>query len=201
MRKNPIVLLGAVAAIMVVCVYAGAQADRARQARPTAVAVVDVSEVFNALDEKPTIDAGRDKLMREMKAKKDRREEELIQIREDRNLLQPGPAFQEKQSELELKVIELTALKEFQKRRLISERALQTERIYSKIVDAIGAIAQAEGYDVVLFKERPVDFRAADPQQIDTLVALRKVLWSKPELDITAQVTDKMNNDFNNAPE
>ena len=201
MRKNPIVLLGAIAAIMVVCVYAGAQADRARQARPCAIAVVDVSAVFNALDEKPTIDAARDKLRREMKAENDRRVQEINQLKEDRDLLQPGPAFQEKQRELELAAIELQALQEYQKRRLISERALQTERIYSKITDALGAIAQAEGYDVVLFKERPIDFRAANPQQIDALVALRKVLWSKPDLDITAQVTDKMNNDFNNAPE
>jgi len=61
--------------------------------------------------------------------------------------------------------------------------------------------AQANEYDLVLYKEADVNFRNATSGQVDALIALRKVIWSKDSMDMTDSVIAKMNNDFNNAVE
>ena len=76
---------------------------------------------------------------------------------------------------------------------------MQIEQLYRKTLDAIGRVAKDSGYDVVLFKEKAPDFTNANAQQISTMIQVRKLLWSSDDIDITQQITQRMNNEFENA--
>lgn len=199
MSRLKLTNVAVIAAALLMTLWAGAQATSMLSARPTAIATVDVGRIYNALEEKKQIDAELKTLQNQIEQDDAARVETLRQLDADLKVVVPdSPAFKQKRSELEFKVIETEAWRELKKRQLGSEQAIQKEKLYRKIVAAVGDVATNSGYDAVLYRERDVDFKGANSQQIDALIALRKVLWCKDELDITDLVTQKMNNDYAN---
>lgn len=193
-QRPPIV---AVFAAAMLAVWAGgAQA----QAKPTAIAVVNIEKVFGSLKEREAIEAdGRqegDQLQQEQATRR-------AAISEDQNrldLLPPGSeAYKKAEAELQQKVISLQVWGQFHQNRLARERAVLTEKLYRKTLETIGRVATENGYDIVLFKEQAPNFEGVNPQQLPTILQLRKVLWSKDEIDLTEQVTTRMNNEFDAA--
>ena len=181
---------------------AGATAQNALKAKPTAVAVVDIAGIYNALGQKQVLAAESEQMVTRAEKEHELKIEHLKQLQADLELMQPGDAaYNKKRYELQLEAVQIKAWREFQKQRIAHEEAIRKEQLYRQILDAIGAFAQTNGYDMVLYKERTVNFAGANQSQVDALIALRKVLWSREELDITDAVTAKMNNDFNNVME
>lgn len=179
--------------------WVGARAGNALNGRPTAVGVADVQLVFESLKEKMQIEADLKTRLESLNTDEQNRKQELQELKSDLEILAPDtPAYDEKQNKLEQNAIELQAWRTFQTQKLNHERGLQIERLYRKMLDAIGRIGQQEGYDVILFKEKPADFRGAKPEALNTLIQVRKVLWSTDDLDMTDQVIQLMNNEFNN---
>ncbi len=193
--------LGTVAVLLALLVISGvvlAQAAAAR-GRPTAVAVVDVQRVFESLSEKTQSEADLQTKADRVKAEQQERQRKLEQMQKDMEVLTPGTdAYNTKQDELERQAVELQAWSQFQTNKLNRERSIQIEALYRKIVDSIERFAKASGHDLVIFKEGNIDFRNANPQQLAALIQVRKVLWSAPDLDITDQITQRMNNEFKN---
>jgi len=179
--------------------FVAANAGYVLRGQPTAVAVVDIQVVFESLKEKMQIEADLKGRLEELNLDEQDRKKTLQELRSDLDILAPDtPAFNEKQSQLEQKAIELQAWRTFQTQKLNHERGLQIERLYRKSLDAIGRVSKQNGYDIALFKEKPADFRGAKPEALNTLIQVRKVLWSSPELDLTDQVVQMMNNEFSN---
>lgn len=197
--KNAKITLAVVAGLGL-AVAMGANAGSLLKGRPTAVAVADVQTVFESLKEKMQIEADLKTRLEQLNQEEQKQKTDLQSLKSDLEILAPGtPAFNEKQDQLEQKAIELQSWINFQTQKLNRERGMQIERLYRKMVEAIGRVAQQGGYDAVLFKERPVDFTGAKPEALNTLIQVRKVLWSADELDITDQVTQMMNNEFTNS--
>ena len=201
MYRNPIVFVIVTAAIVTLLGLADTAADRL-VAKPTAIAVLSVADAYNALDEKVVVDAALATMGAQIKKEEETRVDELKQLQKDLEVLQPGgAAFRQKQERLQLLAFELKAWREFQQQRIVHEQALRKEQLYRKIMAAVGAFAEDIGYDLVLYQEREINFRGANSGQVDALIALRKVLWVKKELDITDAIVAKMNNDFVNVVE
>jgi len=193
-RKSLIVTA---AAAVVLMVWAGVYAADALQAKPTAVAVVNIEEVFNQLKEKQAIEANMraqgDQLQAEEKALK----EKIGKLQEALKLLPPGgPGHAQKQEELEKSVLEYRVWGEYQQQKQQRERAVQIEGLYNKTIETIGQIATESGYDMVLFQEPKPQFQGNNLQQIMAQLSLRKVLWAKDSIDISNTVTTRMNNEF-----
>jgi len=179
--------------------WVGANARSLMAGRPTSVAVVDVQLVFESLKEKVQIEADLKGRLEQLNQDEQDRKRELEELKSDLEILAPDtPAYNEKQAKLEQSAIELQAWRTFQTQKLNRERGLQIERLYRKLLDAIGRISQQNGYDLVLFKEKPVDFRGTKPEALNTLIQVRKVLWSSDELDLTDQIIQLINNEFSN---
>ncbi|MEX0775432.1 MAG: OmpH family outer membrane protein [Phycisphaeraceae bacterium] len=171
----------------------------AQKARPTAIAVVDVQKVFDSLQEKNQVEADLQSRANALKQEETDRRKKLDDLQKDLEMLAPGTtAHTQKQEDLERQAVELQAWQQFQNQKLQRERSLQIEGLYRKILDAIGRVAKEAGYDLVLFKEGAIDFKNANPQQLAALIQVRKVLWSAPDLDVTDQVTQRMNNEYKN---
>jgi hypothetical protein len=60
----------------------------------------------------------------------------------------------------------------------------------------VAQVAKQNGADLVLYKEGAVDFRGAPPEALATQVAVRKVLYSADDLDLTNQVIQFMDNEY-----
>ena len=120
-------------------------------------------------------------------------------LQADLGILAAGtPAYQETQTKLENKALEFQVWKQFNQRKLEREKVVRLEALYRKVVDAIGGVAKQNNYDIVMFKDSTGDLKGENQQQLAAMIQVRKVLYSNPDLDITDQITQKLNNEWNN---
>lgn len=177
----------------------GQQAGRVR-AQPTAVAVVDIEAVFAGLQEKTLLEANMQSQAERVKTEHEQAQNDLRSLQGDLDLLDPaGEAYRRKQAEVQQAVIQFQVTREYHNQRLARTQVGNIEHLYRKTLDAAGRVATDNGYDLVIFKEKAPDFTGANAQQISTQIQVRKLLWSSDRVDLTQQVTQRMNSEFNNA--
>ncbi|MFW5682147.1 MAG: OmpH family outer membrane protein [Phycisphaeraceae bacterium] len=194
---RPIVLLSAVA--LIVLGFAGAYAQNRMAAEPVAVAVVDLEELLENLDERTEREADVARERERLQQEAEQKRSQVQQIRNELDMLKAGTSnFREKQAELEQAAIELNVWTQYQQQRVNRETGLMIEDLYRKCLDAVEAAAKDAGYDMVFFKESSPDFDYENPQQLSAQITVRKLLWSSDEVDITNDVAQRMNNAYNN---
>jgi Skp family chaperone for outer membrane proteins len=165
------------------------------------VAVVDVQRAFESLTERGEVEARLKAKAAQLEREDQQKQEELKKIQADIEILAAGsPDRLKKEEDLERKVVALQVWRQVENNRLNRERAVQTESLYRKILDACGRVAQTNGAQLVMFKESEVNFSGARPDALPTLIQVRKVLWSAKELDLTDQTIQLMNNEYKNRP-
>jgi Skp family chaperone for outer membrane proteins len=168
--------------------------------RATTVAVIDVSVVLNGLDEKLQVEADLQAMVDAGNADLRAREEQVRQIQGDLQLMSPGSAaFDAKRNELDRQAVEFQVMQNYQTQRVNREYSRKFGRLYLNIVDAVGRVAEANGYDLVMFKEHDIDFSGVPREQLPAVIQSRKVLYSSRGLDITEQVRTMMNNEYRSA--
>jgi Skp family chaperone for outer membrane proteins len=91
------------------------------------------------------------------------------------------------------------AKKEYYQQAMDSRQARFTEDVYTKTKEVIAEYAAKNGIDMVLVKDE-IQFPAASPNDLMLALSTRKVLYSAPEMDITAQVLDALNARVGSAP-
>ena len=195
-----IVAVVAAATLLGVMNLHGQQAQQGGGIQPPRVAVVEVQEVFNNMDEKAAVEAEISQQAQQLNQEDQNRQNEIKALRSDLSVLSPeADAYSQTRTELQRKLIEYQAWKEFSKRQLEREKALRMEALYRKIISAIEQVAQANGYDLVIQKDDERNLSSADnQQQLTALILQRKVLYSDPNLNITDQVIQATNNAYNN---
>ncbi len=193
MIKRPFMCILAAAAV--IGISSAAQA----QQKATGVAVVDVQKAFDALREKTQVEAELTTAADLVKTEDGKRQAKLRELDQDLKIMAVGtPPYEKKQEELERAALDRQVWLQFQQGKLNRERAVRIEAIYKKMIETIGRVAQANGYKLVLFKEQDVNLGSiSKPEQISAIIGSRKVLWSSDELDLTDQVVQRLNNDFN----
>lgn len=189
----------AVAALAFALASGGALVAAANKPRAVTVAVVDVQKVFNSLDEKASVEADITQQTESLQKQEQDKQTALKALQADLSVLVAGTkAYDDTQDKLENKAIEFKVWQQFNQRKLEHDKAARLEALYKKVVDAIGSIAKSSGYDLVLFKDNTGDIKGENQQQLAAMIQVRKVLYSAPDLDITDQVTQKLNNEWNN---
>ncbi len=82
------------------------------------------------------------------------------------------------------------------------EKALQLQNLYRSMRAAADALAQAEGYDMVLVDDASddlpfdTDSRVSPQVQVLQQIATRKILYRNEALDITMDLATRMNNKY-----
>lgn len=190
--KRLVYIVTVCSAVAAVCLMTAMAAQAGKT--PTAVAVVDVVNVFDNLDEKTDKEAELQQRAAELRKEEEAKVKELENLKADLELLKAGSdAHKEKQEQMLIKSIERQTWIRVQNALLEREKGLLTLLLYRKMVTAIGNIAEGEGWDLVLFKEQPPDFERAKPEQLSTLIQVRKLIWSRDKLEITEDVIQRMN--------
>lgn len=191
------ILVFALAALFLAAGLAGATA--ALQAQPTATAVVDVQQVFSSLEERTQLEADMQGRAEQFSQQRQNREQQIQQLQQELQVLNPGSdAYQQKQDEYGKAVMEYQVWARFEEQKLKVEHALQLERLYRRTTDAISKVAQEYGYDIVLYKEQPLQLNRQELNidQVRSQIAIRKVLYASDTVEVTDRVIQRMNNEY-----
>ena len=197
MTKHRIWVFASAFGVLAAGAFVGSQAAEALKARPTAVAVVDMEKILSDLTEKVQIEA--DLKTRQQKYQQERmdKQKKLEQLKGDLEVLGQNTAkYKEAQESLEREAFEFQAWDQWQNAALAREYRLQGQALQNKVAAAVGKLAEADNYDVVLPKQQNVRIPAGNSQVYDQ--GIRVALWSKADLDITARVITIMNNEYVN---
>jgi len=178
----------------------GARATSTRPpAQPTAVAVVDVVDVLDGLNEKKVLEKRLQQSVADHQASLDKVVDQIKTAQEDLKTYKEGtPAYREKVREL----LELNAVAEARKnilQRIVAfDKGDMLHDIYGKITVAVQKIAERSGYDIVLLDDSdfPLPSEAAD-SDMERAILTRSVLYRTDAVDITDQIITLMNNEFN----
>jgi len=194
MKKHHLLLILSIGAVIGLANWASVRAQPAGGAQPTAVAVVEVGTVFNTCKEKVDIDADARSGQERADVDKDEREKDIKTLQFDLELINPNsPQSKKKRQEIERKVIEYQVEIQFRRQQIGREQMRRYELLYTKLRDTAGEVAQANGYDLVLFKEKE-ELRYKTPQDLVNQIGGRKVLWAAERLNMTDQVIQRLNN-------
>jgi Skp family chaperone for outer membrane proteins len=193
-------LVGTIAGAMMLTVSMGQTAQPARPATHNALAVVNISQVFGALNEKIQDDSDIDTMAKKINEEKQKRETELDNLQtqlKNNTLFNPdSKEYQAMQEQALQKSYELDSFLKASEARLMMEQRLKTVQIYRAMNTAIQKFAENNGIGMVLVADT-VDFsHAQSTQDVQQRIALRKVAYFHPDFDITQKIIEKMNADF-----
>lgn len=168
--------------------------------RPTVIAYIDVDQAFEKLTEKDDIQIYRQRESDKREAEIDRRKTEISELEKDLSvLLENSPLRMEKEDEIFGKTAELQAYMNISLRRISREVGLRLNLVRNKMLDAIGAVAKANGVDLVLNKQGLINLPTSQPGQ-SASATVYIVMWSSDELDVTDSVVQRLNNEYRNRP-
>lgn len=196
-QRSALVALGVVA-IMTLGISAGiAGANFRRPAPPAApvIAVIDLEQAFDALNERTDLEA-------HLKT----RQSQLLKAVED---------LQAEAKSKQIEIDQLSGASKVAKRREASEAILRSEiesqisikkldgmraemrrDLYLKIVDACQRLARQNGYAMVFASDDKVQVPMADSDTVSRAISFKRMLHVDPAMDITSDVVTSMNNEY-----
>lgn len=178
-----------------------AEATSARAANPSAVAVVDLGELLDGLEERVFLEG-------ELNKEIDARQRELNEIVEQiktmnsniETLPDGDPRTIQQIRDLRLKEVEARAMQQFVSEQLSLEKGKMLAVLYTKIQRAVCDVLASDGWDIVLIDDSGLELpQMAQEQQMLQLILSRRVLCASDRVDITNDVKTRMNNNFNAA--
>ncbi len=181
-------------------VLATALGQAARPATHNAMAVINISKVFTSLNEKLHDDSDIDAMAKKINDEKAKRDTELDNLKQQLqgNTLfkEDSPEFLKMQDDALQKSMEMDAFLKVSQAKLLMEQRLRTVQIYKAINDAVKRYAEDNGIGIVLVSDE-VDFsNVPTTEAVQQKIALRKVMYSHPDFDITQKVIEKMNGEY-----
>lgn len=170
------------------------------------LAAVQIESLFDGLAQRAEAKAEIDALQDELTAERNARQAAIAKMEEEFQ----GAADPDRQKEL-IDTITLEKLKlqfwyQEAEAELEVEKALRLQHLYLKVNEALGELALAQGYDLVILddsaQEPEFDRNSPIPGQMQILqqIASRKVLYRNPAIDITNDLITRMNNEFRARP-
>jgi Skp family chaperone for outer membrane proteins len=167
-------------------------------AAPCVVATVDIEAIFRGLTERSAADATLTQLAEELDAKGLRDREQIDLLRQDLDLYSPdSKQYQETATRVAQMGYRLQAYREFAVRKLEVEKTRTLRALYAKIKASIGELSRKQGYDIVFVNDTVVEL-PTDVTEAETWrqISARRMLYTDPQLDITQQVLEYMNDAY-----
>lgn len=171
------------------------------QGQPTArmvLAVVNLAQVFDRLNEKADNATELDKLTDQLNKEQSQRKDEIERLTAnlDKTFTPGTPAYNAAQDDIMQKAMMFQAQGQFAQQKLAMEERIRYARLYKSVMKAIDEYAKATGI-VMVFSVDDADFSGAKTRE-DVLnrIATRKVLYADPNYDITVKIVEKMNTEY-----
>ena len=181
---------------------AGAYANRATSMAPATppaqprVATVDLQKIIDGLDERKAKAA---ELSAAEEAVEKKQNDAFAELKAEKTKLDSEPDTLAKLAAIRVwrdKGDQLEFEDKKQKRTLNESSADIMRSLNSRINDAIGRIAQREGYHLVLSTDQNIPVTGANFQEVSRAMAIKRMLYVDPSLDITEDVVRQLNNEY-----
>ena len=192
---KPSIVLGVVVLLVAgLYVTAGGQSGGSTAAVTSKVAVVDLQQVINQCDKQSSNQQANQVKAERLKAEQQRRQQEVMSLQNQIDPLEPGSdAWLNKREQIQQKSMELEVWARMQEQNQQLEQARQFATIYQAATDATSAVAEAQGYDVVLQTGDLPDLMRLNIEGLKTVVQTRKVVYSSGVADLTSSVLQRVN--------
>lgn len=201
-------VLVAVALAIVATAGVAAFAMQGKTAQPTKVAVVRMVPLMEQLlqdaEDRTAIQGMEQQFMLERQQRMEAMEKRLQEVRTMPETKQRDEAM----DQLALDRIYLDLWWSESKKQIEVEHSLRFERLHGLVTKAIGELAAAQGYDLVLADDSTdkliVDEQmrgVSGPRQKAMQLASRRILFVNPAIDITEELAVRMNNAFKAKPQ
>jgi Skp family chaperone for outer membrane proteins len=186
-----------------------AGASRIMSAQPSVVVTVNLSAVLEKLDQRAQAAVSLKAMTDAFKAEDDRRKAEITELGNQLNAMQEqteDPKRAELQEITAGKLLEYQAWLRFATSKSDLEEALVMKDLYRTIKDAVKALADAEGYDIVMVDDSQGELSTTDDSkmpravQIKQQIVARRTLFVSPRVDITDHLITRMNNAYKAGP-
>ncbi len=193
MKRNVILL--AALALAAVGVWTGIGRGQAAKTAPsyTRLAVCDVANVFNkfthATDLTNEFQGRRDRVKADDDEKAKQIDAQMALVKE---LAVGSKKHDEETEKLQKMDVERQVWRKMQEASVMRDYRLATEKMYTEICEAVMATAKDQGYDIVLYRDS-VELNSESPTELLGKIALRKVLYNDPAVDITDAVIERVN--------
>lgn len=188
---------GIAIALMATVLVGSVTANYAMPSKPPIVAVVNVQEIYDSLTEKLEIEADRRNTLDRINAERVKRSNEVKALQEELNLIPPNneDARKDVENDIIRKTAELQAFMYIQERRMNRDTTLRLQLVRDKMLEAIEETATANKIDLVLNEESSIQIPQGGNNQPASF-NVQNVLYAGDSLDITKDVTTRMNNKF-----
>lgn len=193
-------VLGAIGAGVWTGLGSPAMARNSMSGMPTPVAVVDIAEVLDNLDEKAQREGELKRIIEERKASVDRMTQQIGTLTEDLKLLPDGAEAKSKREQLVRLQASRKIEAEIAAALVENERQTMQVALVRKIIEATRKVAQRDGWQIVVTDDRHAadtgdgqDFNITQQLQ---LLAQRNLIFAAEPVEITTEVTRLMNNEF-----
>jgi Skp family chaperone for outer membrane proteins len=193
--RTQTLLLVAAVAIASLAGVASLRAQARAEARPVAVAVVNVGQVFDGLQERRHHHRSITEMRERFQNEQEQLEENIRRKESEMSLLETGSdEWMRQRDEIQRMALEYQMMQQLHSQRLENESARLTMLIYRRINDAVGQAAERGGYDLVVTRE-PMP---TGPNVNPNIIQNRRVLYATNEIDISDQILQTLNNQFEN---
>ena len=181
-----------------------ATASRGAMINPTVVVTVNRKAVLDGLNERAEAEAQLRAKTEDINAEDVRWKEELNDLGTQIKAMEQGPERDKLLTGFQRKNLDYQGFRRYAETKIDIERSLLYESLYNSISTAITLMAESEGYDIVIvddskapFTENP-DARVSREGHILQQIAVRRIMYANPMIDITQDLIVRMNN-ANNA--
>lgn len=163
---------------------------------PARVACVDVVQVFNEYDRQQDLSSEMSTLDQQIQAENTRRKQAIEAKRTALSQMdRTDPAFVQQRDELMKLELAYRNWTELMQAQMTREVAAWSQRVYQEILDATAAVAEQQGYDLVLYRDQFVQ-QPDNPEALRQQIRSRKVIYAADRIDITATVLQALNAEY-----
>ena len=119
---------------------------------------------------------------------------DLEDLKKELGQLKPDSDMYKETMEKALKKgFEVQNFSDYMRERLTMEQRVRTAGLYRRINEAIKTYAQANGIQLVLAADKDDMNNVTTPQELQSRITVRKVLYAADALDITRDIVQAMN--------
>ncbi len=174
------------------------EAQNQAKADKTAVAVVNVGELIQKCDKNTTFQGEMQKRRNTLKAESDKKQSDIKQMQLDLDLIANAQDRAKKEREIIEALSEFQAWQQIQQQYLLRDQRTFLIELYGDIDKTVAAVAERQGYDLVLFDTPSPDFEQLNPEQLVQAIGNRRVVYRSDKVNLTPLVLEQMNLDHQN---
>jgi len=183
--------------------WALAERSGAQAAKSTAtgrIGCVNVVVVFNGFQRQKDLTEEMNQLQARLQEENRQRRDKIDALQAELERLDPDdPTYVQRTRDLLAQQIDYKNWVDLRQADLTREVGLWTVKIYREILKATEALAEKEGYDLILYKGE-FEPTSMDPETVKDLIRANQVLYAHNSIDLTQAVLDKLNNDYRAQP-